>query len=60
MAKKKRVLTRDPVSGIVYNIPTPEEAKQLMAEGRELRRKLQQQLAPMSRIDAEFLGRRVK
>ena len=54
MAKTKR----DPVS--VYNIPTPEEAKQLMAEGRELRRLLEKQLAPMSRVDEEFLRRRVR
>ena len=40
---------RDLVSGIVYNIPTPEEAKALIAEGRELRRELEKQLAPMSR-----------
>jgi len=43
----------DPVSGITYRIPTPKQAEKLRKEGRELRRELEKQLAPMSQIAPE-------
>jgi hypothetical protein len=49
MTLKSKTKT-DPISKIEYRIPTPIEARQLMAEGRELRRLLAIQLKPMSEI----------
>lgn len=50
----------DPISGITYRIPTPEQAEKLRKEGRELRRLLEIQLRPMTQFEPEFWLQRVK